>query len=212
MTRTEIAQRVLGKVLKIGSTTALSVDTQTVYQAIDLRLKSMHQLGIFWRKVDAVPFTFSASALICWPFDIAGAAAAETLFDRKEERVACSVGAPAVLALLLLRLLLLLVVPAFPHLGGVAAVLLVVGAALLYALETLSDRSRAVLAIALAGLSLMLVNLAPDDRYFESTLQSARAGQLINLHGVLSGVAMVWPLAAIAWFWRRTRTRRPGGR
>jgi hypothetical protein len=89
---------------------------------------------------------------------------------------------------------------------------LVVGAALLYALETLSDRSRAVLAIALAGLSLMLVNLAPDDRYFESTLQSARAGQLINLHGVLSGVAMVWPLAAIAWFWRRTQTRRPGGR
>jgi VanZ family protein len=89
---------------------------------------------------------------------------------------------------------------------------LVVGAALLYALETLSDRSRAVLAIALAGLSLMLVNLAPDDRYFESTLQSARAGQLINLHGVLSGVAMVWPLAAIAWFWGRTRTRRPGGR
>jgi len=62
MTRTEIAQRVLGKVTKIGSTTALSVDTATVYQALDLRLKSMHELGIFWRKVTTVPVTFSLTA------------------------------------------------------------------------------------------------------------------------------------------------------
>lgn len=62
LTRTEIAQRVLGKVLKIGATTAISADTATVYQALDLRLKSMHELGIFWRKVTTVPVTFSLTA------------------------------------------------------------------------------------------------------------------------------------------------------
>lgn len=62
MTRTEIAQRVLGKVLKIGATTAISADTATVYQALDLRLKGMHELGIFWRKVTTVPVSFSLTA------------------------------------------------------------------------------------------------------------------------------------------------------
>lgn len=58
-TRTQIAQRVLGKVIKIGSITAASADADLVYEAIDLRLKEMHKLGIFWRKVTSVPVTFS---------------------------------------------------------------------------------------------------------------------------------------------------------
>lgn len=61
-TRTQIAQRVLGKVTGVGTTTAFSNDMDTVYEAVDLRLKEMHKLGIFWRKVTSVPVTFSLSA------------------------------------------------------------------------------------------------------------------------------------------------------
>jgi len=78
-TRTQIAQRVLGKVIKIGSTTAASADADTVYEAIDLRLKEMHKLGIFWRKVTSVPVTFSLSAGIV----SASAGAGDILFPIK---------------------------------------------------------------------------------------------------------------------------------
>lgn len=61
-TRTQIAQRVLGKVLKIGAATAESAEYDLVYEAIDLRLKELHKLGIFWRKVTPVPVTFSLGA------------------------------------------------------------------------------------------------------------------------------------------------------
>lgn len=61
-TRTQIAQRVLGKVIAQGATTAASADYETVYEAIDLRLKEMHKMGIFWRKVTSVPVTFSLTA------------------------------------------------------------------------------------------------------------------------------------------------------
>lgn len=63
-TRTQIAQRVLGKVIKIGAATADSADTDTVYEAIDLRLKEMHKLGTFWRKVTNVPVQFSLTAAV----------------------------------------------------------------------------------------------------------------------------------------------------
>lgn len=76
LTRTQIAQRVLGKVIKIGAVTAASADADTVYQALDLRLKEIHKLGIFWRKVTTVPTTFSLSASIA----TASAGAGEILF------------------------------------------------------------------------------------------------------------------------------------
>lgn len=44
------------------STSVVSADADVVYEAIDLRLKEMHRLGIFWRKVDHVPATFTLSA------------------------------------------------------------------------------------------------------------------------------------------------------
>jgi hypothetical protein len=78
-TRTQIAQRVLGKVTKLGSTTAASADADTVYEALDLRLKEMHKLGIFWRKVTSVPVTFSLSAGIV----SASAGAGDILFPLK---------------------------------------------------------------------------------------------------------------------------------
>ena len=46
----------------------------------------------------------------------------------------------------------------------------------------------------------LLVNFAPEDRYFESTLAGVRAGQLVNVQGLLRIIGMLWPVAAIAWF------------
>lgn len=85
---------------------------------------------------------------------------------------------------------------------------LVVGAALLYALETLGPRSRALIAVVLAGVGFVLVNLAPEDSYFEQALAGVRSSQLVNLQGLLRAVSMLWPIAAIVWFMRRLRRRR----
>jgi VanZ family protein len=81
---------------------------------------------------------------------------------------------------------------------------LLVGAAALYGLETLSPRARATIALTLLAVGTMLVNLAPPDRYFEDALAGISAGRLVNLHGLLRLIAVVWPLIALAWFWRRT--------
>lgn len=78
-TRTQIAQRVLGKVIKIGAATAATADFDTVYEAIDLRLKEIHKRGIFWRKVTTVPVTFSLSSGIA----TASAGAGDILFPLK---------------------------------------------------------------------------------------------------------------------------------
>lgn len=47
---------------KLGVTSTTSADADKVYEAIDLRLKEMHRLGIFWRKVTPVPLSFSLTA------------------------------------------------------------------------------------------------------------------------------------------------------
>ena len=78
-TRSQIAQRVLGQVIKIGAVTAASADADTVYEALDLRLKSMHKLGIFWRKVTTVPTTFSLTSSVA----SASAGAGDILFPLK---------------------------------------------------------------------------------------------------------------------------------
>lgn len=62
-TREQLRSMVLRKLGVIGaSTSVVSADADIVYEAIDLRLKEMHRKGIFWRKVDRVPATFSVSA------------------------------------------------------------------------------------------------------------------------------------------------------
>jgi len=80
---------------------------------------------------------------------------------------------------------------------------LVVGAALLYGLETLGPRTRAVCAVALTAVGMLLVSLAPVDHYFQTTVAGMQSGQLLNLHAVLRTVSLVWPMLAIVWFWRR---------
>lgn len=57
----EIARRVLGKVAKSAPAVAsvASAELDVVYQAINLRLKELHKMGLFWRKVTSVPVLFS---------------------------------------------------------------------------------------------------------------------------------------------------------
>lgn len=62
-TREELRSMVLRKLGVIGtSTSVVSADANIVYEAIDLRLKEIHRNGVFWRKVDEIPVTFSVSA------------------------------------------------------------------------------------------------------------------------------------------------------
>lgn len=62
-TREQLRSMVLRKLGVIGAATSVvSADADIVYEAIDLRLKEMHRLGIFWRKVDRIPATFSLTA------------------------------------------------------------------------------------------------------------------------------------------------------
>lgn len=83
---------------------------------------------------------------------------------------------------------------------------LVVGAVLLYGIETLGARARAVVAMLTAIAGAVLVNLAPEDRYFETMLAGGPgAGPLSNLHGLLRAASVAWPALALAWFWGRLR-------
>ena len=62
-TREQLAALILGKlgVLEADGT-AKPDDATLVYEAIDLRLKEMHRLGIFWRKVTTLPVNFTITA------------------------------------------------------------------------------------------------------------------------------------------------------
>jgi hypothetical protein len=56
-----------------------SADLDTVYEALDLRLKEMHRLGTFWRKVTSVPVSFSLSSSVA----TASAGAGDILFPMR---------------------------------------------------------------------------------------------------------------------------------
>lgn len=89
---------------------------------------------------------------------------------------------------------------------------LVIGVLLLYGLATLGPRGRALGAVLLLVVALVLVNMAPPDRYFETTSSGLTEGQLVSLHALLRFVSMAWPFAAIAYFWADVgrRSRRIG--
>jgi VanZ family protein len=89
---------------------------------------------------------------------------------------------------------------------------LVVGTVLLYGLETLGPRTRAAVAMGTAVAGWVLVNVAPEDRYFETMAAGLQAGQLSNLHGLLRLVSFCWPLLAVIWFWGRAGGARPRAR
>ena len=62
-TRNQMADLVLGKLgVKANGVSADSADMEIIYEALDLRLKEIHKLGIFWRKVDETAISFSLTA------------------------------------------------------------------------------------------------------------------------------------------------------
>ncbi len=62
-TREQLAALVLRKLQVLANSgTADSDDLTVVYEAVDLRLKEMHRLGIFWPNVDRVPLSFTLDA------------------------------------------------------------------------------------------------------------------------------------------------------
>ena len=64
-TREQLRSMVLRKLGVIGAATSVvSVDADIVYEAIDLRLKEFHRLGIYWRKVDEIPVVFSVASAV----------------------------------------------------------------------------------------------------------------------------------------------------
>jgi hypothetical protein len=77
-TREQLARMVLRK-LNVQNPTDVSADMDLVYEAIDLRIKTMHTDGTFWRKVTNVPVTFSLSSSIA----TASAGAGDILFPLK---------------------------------------------------------------------------------------------------------------------------------
>ena len=75
-TRKQLADMVLRKlgVLAAGGA-EVSADLEVCFEAIDLRLKEMHRQGIFWRKVEEVPLSFTVAAST-----ISASATADILF------------------------------------------------------------------------------------------------------------------------------------
>lgn len=57
---------------------------------------------------------------------------------------------------------------------------------------------RALAALALLA-ATVLVNLAPENPYLESTLQAWNPGQFLNFHGATHLAAMLWPWVALPW-------------
>ena len=79
-TRNAIVNRVLQKVGALAAgASANTADNDLVAEAVDLRLKEIHKLGIFWRKVTTTPSTFSLSSSIA----SASAGAGDILFPLK---------------------------------------------------------------------------------------------------------------------------------
>jgi len=62
-TRNQLATLVMGKLgIVAAGGTPTSADSDLVYEAIDLRLKSMHTHGIYWRKVNKRPLSFAVTS------------------------------------------------------------------------------------------------------------------------------------------------------
>ncbi len=78
-------------------------------------------------------------------------------------------------------------------------------------------RTRLWLTIAAIVAATALYNLASPNAYYLSMRAGWNQGMWVNFHGLLRGMATIWPFAALAWCgWRlhgtrRPATRRPGG-
>lgn len=100
---------------------------------------------------------------------------------------------------------------AFAWLSAGAQGGLVTGAVALAVLS--AGRRIARLRVTLAALLLtsLLTSVFPPDAYHDSTLRVWNQGAWRNFNGLLQGLAMLWPFAAIAWCAARLRTLKRSG-
>jgi VanZ family protein len=56
-----------------------------------------------------------------------------------------------------------------------------------------------VLAVALLGSAVLMVNLVPENPYHTSTLPQWQQGQFLNFNGLTGAVALLWPFGAMLW-------------
>ena len=82
---------------------------------------------------------------------------------------------------------------------------LVTGAAALSLLAAGRRRARMWAAIGAVGAAAMLTNLFPHDAYGAGALLQSQRGTWRNFNGLLQAIAVLWPIAAIAWCASRLR-------
>jgi VanZ family protein len=85
---------------------------------------------------------------------------------------------------------------------------LVTGAAALSLLAAGRRRARLWAAIGAIAAAAVLTNLFPHDAYGAGTLLQWQRSAWRNFHGLLQAIAVVWPIAAIAWCALRIRALR----
>jgi len=81
--------------------------------------------------------------------------------------------------------------------------------ALALSLARTSERISASLALLALGLSVGLLNQAPDSPYFAQTLQAWEQGRFIRFHGFAQWLGWVWPYAAMGVALVHTARRGP---
>jgi len=69
----------------------------------------------------------------------------------------------------------------------------------------MAPRWRGRLAQLLLCIGLVLVNLLPENPYFEGAWQGWAHGRLLNFYGLALGVSLVWPFVALAYLLRGAR-------
>jgi len=80
-------------------------------------------------------------------------------------------------------------------------------AALLLAMLPL--RASTALVFLALGVSLSLLNLAPESPYFAQTLQEWEQGRFIRFHGLAQWVGWIWPYAALVYAFAQTWRQGP---
>ncbi|AKJ27607.1 VanZ family protein [Caldimonas brevitalea] len=84
-----------------------------------------------------------------------------------------------------------------------------VGVAVALVLAFLPPRVAAALGLGLIATSMALVNLAPADPYFASSLQGWEQGRFIRFHGLAQWIGWLWPYVTLAYFAARLFSRGP---
>lgn len=79
---------------------------------------------------------------------------------------------------------------------------LVIAAVILLVALHLTARIRALLGAVLLAVGLVLVNIVPDNPYYDAALHDWAHGKLLNFYGLALGISLAWPFVALAYLAR----------